>query len=88
MTLTEKLESKYVSFGILAGLQLVWATLCFFMITEPEIYTEKEERHKNKKSFCGRLFSMLKQAYKACMQDPALLISLIALIPSRNTANL
>jgi len=48
----------------------------------------KEERHQDKKSFCGKLFSMLKQAYKACRQDPALLVSLIGLIPSRNTANL
>lgn len=31
---------------------------------------------------------MLKQAYKACRQDSALLISLIGLIPSRNTATL
>lgn len=31
---------------------------------------------------------MLRQAYKACRQDPALFISLIGLMPSRNTANL
>ena len=31
---------------------------------------------------------MLRQAYKACKQDPALWISLVGLIPSRNTANL
>ena len=31
---------------------------------------------------------MLRQAYKACKQDPALWISLVGLIPSRNTSNL
>ena len=58
------------------------------MVTEPTIMDSKEERHRDKKSFCGKLFSMLKQAYKACRQDPALLVSLIGLIPSRNTSNL
>ena len=87
-TLTEKFSNKLISYSILAVLQLVWAVLLFFMITEPEIMDAKEERHQMKKSFCGRVYSMLKQAYKACKQDPALLISLIGLIPSRNTANL
>lgn len=58
------------------------------MITEPDVRNEKEAKRHGKKSFCGKLVSMLRQAYKACMQDPALLISLIGLIPSRNTANL
>lgn len=31
---------------------------------------------------------MFRQVYKACKQDTALLISLIGLMPSRNTANL
>lgn len=58
------------------------------MVTEPNVRDEKEQKHHNKKTFFGQLWSMLKQAYKACKQDHALLISLIGLIPSRNTANL
>mmetsp|Transcript_12899 Transcript_12899/g.17351 ORF Transcript_12899/g.17351 Transcript_12899/m.17351 type:complete len:97 (+) Transcript_12899:972-1262(+) len=69
-------------------MQIVWAVLCGMMITEPDVRDEKENKHFAKKSFCRKLFSMLKQAVKACQQDPALLISLIGLIPSRNTASL
>jgi len=58
------------------------------MISEPVTMNAKESKHANKKSFCGRLISMLRQAYKACKQDPALLVSLIGLMPSRNTMNL
>jgi MFS family permease len=87
-TLTEMIDNKIYSYAIMAFLQLVWAVLVYFMITEPTIYNEKEAKRANKKSFCGRLFSMLRQAYRACKQDHALLISLIGLIPSRNTANL
>jgi hypothetical protein len=69
-------------------MQVLWGVLVFFMITEPQIMDAKEQRHQDKKSFCGKIYSMLKQAYKACKQDPALMISLIGLIPSRNSANL
>ena len=65
-TLTEKLDKKIYAFGILAVMQLIWAVLVYFMISEPNIMNAKEERHQKKKSFCGRLFSMLRQAYKAC----------------------
>lgn len=87
-TITSLIDDKVIAYGIVAGLQVVWAILVYFMISEPNIRNEKEERHNNKKSFTSKLWSMLKQAYKACMQDPTLLISLIALMPSRNTANL
>ena len=87
-TLTEMLDKKVISYGIMGLMQVIWAVLVFFMITEPVILNDKEERHQKKKSFCGKLLSMLRQAYKACKQDPALLISLLGLIPSRNTANL
>ena len=82
------IDKKVISYGIMAAMQLIWAVLVYLMISEPTILNDKEERHQNKKSFCGKLFSMLRQAYKACLQDPALFISLIGLIPSRNTANL
>ena len=85
---TEKIENAYVSYGILASMQVLWAILTGLMIKEPEMRDERETKHFAKKSFCRKLFSMLKQAYKACKQDPALLISLIGLIPSRNTASL
>lgn len=44
-TLTEKINNKVISYGILGALQLVWAVLVFFMISEPVILNEKEERH-------------------------------------------
>lgn len=44
----------------------MWAVLVYFMVTEPNVRDEREEKHHKKKSFCGQLFSMLKQAYKAC----------------------
>lgn len=52
-TLTETIANKTLAYGILAALQLVWALLLYLMITEPEIRNEKEERHKNRKSFCS-----------------------------------
>ena len=61
------LEKKVISYGIMAVMQFIWAVLVYFMISEPVILNDKEERHQKKKSFCGKLFSMLKQAYKACM---------------------
>ena len=65
-TLTEALDNKVVAFAIPAVLQLVWAVLVFFMITEPDVRNDKEQKRNDRKSFCGKLFSMLKQAYKAC----------------------
>ena len=65
-TLTEAIDNKVVAFAIPAALQLVWAVLVFFMITEPDVRNDKEQKRNDRKSFCGKLFSMLKQAYKAC----------------------
>lgn len=65
-TLTEAIDNKVVAFAIPAVLQLVWAVLVFFMITEPDVRNDKEQKRNDRKSFCGKLFSMLKQAYKAC----------------------
>ena len=44
-TLTEMIDNKLFSYGILAVLQLIWAVLVFFMISEPVILNDKEERH-------------------------------------------
>ena len=59
-TLTEMIDNKILSYGIMALMQIIWAFLVYFMISEPVIYNDKEERHKSKKSFFGKLFSMLK----------------------------
>lgn len=87
-TVTEKLNNKLIAYGLVALLQVGWAVLTYFMISEPTTMNKKEAKHQGKKSFCGKLFSMLKQAYNACKQDPILAVSLIGLMPSRNTANL
>ena len=72
----------------MAAIQIVWAGMLYFMVSEPDIYSEKEEKRHNKKSFCRKLGSMLKQAWLACKQDSALAISLLALTVSRNTSQL
>ena len=88
-TVTERImHNKLYSFSVLAILQVFFAIGMFFMITEPNIMDDREERRHKKKSFWGKLFSMLKLAMKACKEDKALLIALIALNSSRNTAQL
>ena len=59
-TLTEKIESYYISYGILAGLQVVWAILCGLMITEPDVRDDKETKRYEKKSFCAKMCSILR----------------------------
>ena len=56
----EMLTNRYVSYGLLASLQIVWAILLFFMIDEPDIFTEAEARRESKKTFCGKLCSKLR----------------------------
>ena len=58
--IVDKTGSEYIAYGILAGMQIVWAILCYFMITEPEFRDEKETKHFEKKSFCRKLYSMLR----------------------------
>ena len=41
-------------------MQVLWAVLCGLMITEPDVRDDKEEKHFGKKSFCNKLFSMLR----------------------------
>ena len=72
----------------MAAIQIVFAGMLYNMVSEPDIYTAKEEKRRDKKSFCKKLLSMLKQAWLACKQDSALAISLIALSVSRNTSQL
>ena len=44
-TLTESFGNKTISYSILTLMQVIWATLTFFMITEPSTMNEKEARH-------------------------------------------
>lgn len=59
-TITEMFDNKLYSYGILAILQVIWAVLCWFMITEPDVRNEKEAKRHGRKSFCGKLVSMLR----------------------------
>ena len=65
-TLTQAIDAQYVAWGLMAAIQIVWAGMLYFMVSEPNIYSEKEEKRHNKKSFCRKLGSMLKQAWLAC----------------------
>ena len=44
-TLTEMIDNKVIAYGILSVLQIIWAVLVYFMISEPVILNDKEERH-------------------------------------------
>lgn len=59
-TITEMFDNKLYSYGILAILQVIWAIACWFMITEPDVRNEKEAKRHGRKSFCGKLGSMLR----------------------------
>ena len=41
-TLTESFDNKVIAFALPAFLQLVWAVLVYFMITEPDVRNERE----------------------------------------------
>ena len=60
LTITSLIDDKIISYSIVAGLQVLWAVLTYMMISEPNIRDEKEERHNNRKSWLGKLLSMLK----------------------------
>ena len=66
-TITEEvLTNRYVSYGLLAALQVIWAIVLVLMVDEPDIFTEAEANREAKKKFCSKLFSKLRQAWKAC----------------------
>ena len=48
-TMTQAIEdsmgSPYVAYSILAGMQVVWALVCGWMIKEPDVRDEKESKH-------------------------------------------
>ena len=72
----------------MAIVQVLQAALLYWMIDEPTTMNESEERHQKKKSIWGRLWSLLKLALKACRKDHALLVALIATIPTRTSSQL
>jgi hypothetical protein len=84
-SLTSKMQNKTYSFLLLATLQLVWILIITTtgMVSEPKVMDAREEKKINKKSFCGKIYSVLKQTLKACKQDHALAIGLIAVTISR-----
>ena len=82
------MTNRVYSYGVLAVLQVLWATILFFMIDEPDIFSEAEARREKRKTFCGKLWSKLRQAWKACKSDSALTVSLVGLTTSRVSAQL
>ena len=66
-TLTSKLKPEY-GFPLLAIIQVVWVVIILGtgMIKEPDQMSERERKKMNKKSMCGKVYSVLKQTFKAC----------------------
>lgn len=44
-TLTEKLDNKLIAYSLVACMQVCWAVLTYFMISEPSTMNAKEARH-------------------------------------------
>lgn len=72
------------TFLLLGFLQIVWAFVISFMITEPKIMDDREARRQGRKSLCGKVVSLTKLVWKACKADHALAIGMIAMAVSRN----
>lgn len=83
-TLTTMLQPD-TAFALLCIMQLFWVLLIMGtgMITEPAPMSQRELRKQSKKSSLGKMYSILKQVFKACKQDHALAIGLIAISFSR-----
>lgn len=60
------------------------ASILFFGVKEPDIMESKEGAHQAKKTFLGRMKSLVKQTYQACRDDHALFIGLIGVVVTRN----
>lgn len=58
-------------------MQLIWAFIMFFMVDEPIVMDAKEARRAGRKSFCGKIWSLMKQVYKANKADHSLFIGII-----------
>lgn len=73
----------YITMG---GLNVVWAIIMWFMVTEPRIMDKRESRRLGKKSLFGKVWSLSKLVYKACKQDSAFFVGLLCLTVARNTS--
>ena len=84
-TLTKRMTDQTYAFLLLGSMQLVWILMIVptRLIAEPKVMDAREEKKINKKSFCGKIYSVLKQTLQACKQDHALAIGLIAVSISR-----
>lgn len=88
-TLTEKhMTNKKLSYSVMSVIMLIEAGLLWWMIDEPSVMSDAEERHQKRKTLWGRLWSLLKLAYKACKQDPALSLALLASFFTRSSSQL
>mgnify|MGYP000312498343 CR=1 FL=1 len=60
--------SPYYGFALMGFLFFLWVCIIYFfkLIQEPSVMTDKEARRQGRKSFCGKIYSMLKQTAKAC----------------------
>jgi predicted MFS family arabinose efflux permease len=83
-SITKNMTNLYIVFSLLGTLQVIWAIMMFFSVSEPIIYNEKEAKRAGRKSFCGKVWSLTKLVGKACMADKALLIGIIASNITRN----
>lgn len=71
-------NEEYLVFGLLGGLQVIWAIMMYFMVDEPiGVMTEKETRRAGRKSFMGKVWSLMKQVFKACKADRALFLAIL-----------
>ncbi len=53
------------------------------MIVEPTVNEDKEGKRREKKSLLGQMRSQLRQLWKACQADKALMIGIFAVSASR-----
>jgi MFS family permease len=84
-SITKNEHNLYMMFGLLGTLQVIWAVMMFFVVAEPiGMYNEKEAKRAARKSFCGKVWSLMKLVFKACKKDKALLIGIIASNIARN----
>lgn len=66
-----------MTFLVLGGMQILWSIIMFFMVDEPIVLDAKEEKRAARKSFCGKIWSLMKQVYKALRADRALFIGIL-----------
>jgi uncharacterized membrane protein AbrB (regulator of aidB expression) len=81
-----KMKSYWYQFSLYTLMYLMSAAIMGVSISEPNILNKKEAKRHGKKSICGKVWSLCKLTFKACRQDTALFIGLLAFSISRNFA--